>query len=526
MSPSNSSHTGRLAEILGAFTYASDLAFALNFEDGLRACYIAMRLAQELGLTHADQQTVYYTALLKEAGCTSWTSELADFWQGDELEARKALFFDGGSEMRGFAPWMLRHVGTQLSVPKRAARMGAVAFKMKGNIAEGFETVCEVNARIARRLDMTEEVQVAIQAMFERWDGKGFPLGLDHDRTPLAARVVAGCFYVVPIKDLHGRTAARNFMQDGRGSMFDPAVVDAFLRISSESTFWDELDDPAIWERVLAFEPAPVRLVPGDAYLDDLTNAFADFIDLKSTHTAAHSRRVSDLATSLAATLRCGQSDQDWIRRAALVHDLGLVAVPSFTLGRPESDLSTAEREQLRLHPYHGERVLARVPQLAPAAELVAAHHERLDGNGYYRGLKGTAIPLGARIIAVADAFDELTHDRPGVPAVSAPAALTRLEMQSRVAFDPDVVQALRACVDGTGSRPAVKRQAWPAGLTEREVEVLRLAARGLTRKQIGQELVITEVTVRHHLEHIYNKTNTSSRVAATMFAMENGLLT
>ena len=518
---------GRLAALLGAFTYASDLAFGLRFEDGLRACYIAMRLARELNLSADEQSTVYYTALLKDAGCTCWTSQLAEFWQGEEVEARKELLLYGaGSDIRRFGPWMLRHVGTELSAPAKVARMGQVAFKLKGHLSEGFATVCEVNARIARRLDMTEEVQLAIQAMFERWDGKGVPLGLQHEQTPIAARIIAGCFYFVPIKDMDGRDAARRFATESRGTLFDPAVVDAFLRVSEEPTFWDEVEDPAIWERVLALEPARARLLPGDAYLDDVANAFADFIDLKSPHTAAHSRRVAGLAASLADAMGCGQTDQDWVRRAALMHDLGLVAVPSFTLGRPDSVLATTEREQLRLHPYHGERVLARVPQLAPAAELVAAHHERLDGNGYYRGLKGAAIPLGARIIAVADGFDEATHERPGVPAISADAALTRLEMQSGVAFDPVVVQALRACIDETGGRRAPKRQAWPAGLTEREVEVLRLAARGLTRKQIGTQLVITEVTVRHHLEHIYNKTNTASRVAATLFAMENGLLT
>lgn len=517
---------GRLAALLGVFTYASDLAFGLRFEDGLRACYIAMRLARELNLRADEQATVYYTSLLKDAGCTCWTSQLAEFWQGEEVEARKELLlFGAGSDVRRFAPWMLRHVGTELSPPARIARMGQVAFKLKGHLSEGFATVCEVNARIARRLGMPDAVQAAIQAMFERWDGKGVPLGLKREQTPIAARIIAGCFYFVPIKDLGGREAARSFATESRGTLFDPAIVDAFLRISAEPEFWEDVEDAAIWDRVLAVEPAPARLFPGDAYLDDVANAFADFIDLKSPHTAAHSRRVAELAASLAESMGRPQSDQEWIRRAALMHDLGLVAVPSFTLGRPESELSAAESEQMRLHPYHGERVLARVPQLAPAAELVAAHHERLDGNGYYRGLKGAAIPIGARIIAVADAFDEATHDRPGVPGISARAALTRLEMQAGVAFDVDVVHTLRACLDETGGRRTPKRQAWPAGLTEREVEVLRLAARGLTRKQIGMQLVITEVTVRHHLEHIYNKTNTSSRVAATMFAMENGLL-
>lgn len=515
----------RVAEILGAFTYASDLAFGLKFEDGLRACYIAMRLAAELGLSVEDQRTVYFTALLKDAGCTCWTSQLAELWQGEELEARKGLFFEGGSEMKNFAPWMLRYVGTQLPAPKRLARMGKVAMTMKGQMADGFAAVCEVNARIARRLGMTDEVQSAIQAMFERWDGNGVPLGLKRDEAPLAARLLAGCFYFVPIKDLRGRDAAREFARHGRGTMLDPAIADAFLDISSEAAFWDEVEAPDIWERVLALEPHPISRFTGEAYLDDVAAAFADFIDLKSPHAAAHSRRVASLAEEMATRLGCDTADTHWVRRAALMHDLGLVAVPSFTLGRPESSLGLTEREQMRLHPYHAERVLSRVPGLTAAAAIVGAHHERLDGNGYYRGLKGNAVPLGARIIAAADSFDELTHDRPGQPAIGEDAALTTFEMQSGIAFDSAVVAALRQCVTHESARRTPKRPSWPAGLTDREVEVLRLATRGLTRKQIGAELVITEVTVRHHLEHIYNKTGTSTRVAASMFAMENGLI-
>lgn len=516
----------RVADVLGAFTYASDLAFGLRFEDGLRACYIAMRLADRLNLALADRKTVYYTSLLKDAGCTCWTSQLADFWAGDEMEARRELLIYGaGSDIKRFAPWMLRYVGTGLTLPARVARIGDVFFNSKSFLHEGFLTVCEVNARIARRLGMDEPIQEAIQAMFERWDGKGVPHGLKGERTPLAARIIAGCFYFVPLKDLGGRDAARRFATESRGGLLDPGIVDAFLALADEDSFWEELEDAAIWERVRALEPGPVAFSSGPGYLDDVANAFADFVDLKSPHAAAHSRRVAALAEDVAKAVGCPETDVVWVRRAALMHDLGLVAAPSFALGRPESELTESEREQIRLHPYHGERLLSRVPSLAPAAGLVGAHHERLDGQGFYRGIRGPAIPLGSRIIATVDVFDELTHDRPGKPAVSEGAAMTTIEMQSGVAFDSAIVNALRTCLEHRGGRQAAKRQSWPAGLTGREVEVLRLAARGLTRKQMAAQLIITEVTVRHHLEHIYNKIDVTTRVGASMFAMESGLI-
>jgi HD-GYP domain-containing protein (c-di-GMP phosphodiesterase class II) len=168
----------------------------------------------------------------------------------------------------------------------------------------------------------------------------------------------------------------------------------------------------------------------------------------------------------------------------------------------------------------HGERILKRVPALAPLAEMLGNHQERVDGSGYFRGLTGSNISLGARIIGVADRLDELTHDAPGRPATDVKAALTTLEFDP--GLDPAAVKALSHFL---GERSSTPVQHWPGGLTAREVEVLRLAARGMTRAQIGAALHITENTARHHLEHIYDKTGTSTRVAATLFAIENGLL-
>ena len=151
---------------------------------------------------------------------------------------------------------------------------------------------------------------------------------------------------------------------------------------------------------------------------------------------------------------------------------------------------------------------------------MVGNHQERLDGSGYYRGIRGTNISLGARIIAVADRLDELTHDAPGKPAVAVEEAIETLSTDE--GLDRGIVRALRQAVS---EKPEPVERSYPAGLTVREVEVLRLAARGLTRAQIGTALNITESTVRHHLEHIYGKTGTRSRVTATLFAIENDLV-
>jgi HD-GYP domain-containing protein (c-di-GMP phosphodiesterase class II) len=211
------------------------------------------------------------------------------------------------------------------------------------------------------------------------------------------------------------------------------------------------------------------------------------------------------------------------VKRAALLHDLGLVAAPSFFMNRPEHSLGLKERETLRLHPYHGERILSGVRAMLPYASPIGAHHERFDGLGYFRGLKGKDIPLAARIVAVADRLDELTHERPGHPAQTLSQAVESLIADSGSAYDPDIVFCVAGSLGVAEQPPQVR--VWPARLTDREVDVVRLASKGLTRQQIGESLRISENTVRHHLTHIYEKTGTTTRVGATLFAMETGLI-
>jgi HD-GYP domain-containing protein (c-di-GMP phosphodiesterase class II) len=510
-----------MGELLGAFAYASDLAFGLQLEDSLRCCYLAMRLAEQMDVSEEDQLSVYYTALLKDAGCTSWTSELARIWQTDEIAARRELIlFTDRSTSAGLQAWMQLYVGPDLAPPARQALLSEVMAGLPQVIADAITNTAEVAGRIAKRLGMPESVQLATRHLFEQWDGKGAPDGLKGVEIPLASRVVLAAFIVVPMNRIHGHESAVAAVRQMNGSTFDPAVVAAMEELASREEFWAGLEGDRIRERVLDMEPASPLSDVGDDRVEEVALAFADFIDLKSRFAAAHSRRVAKIAEETARLLGCAPEAVLQIRRAALMHDLGLVAIPSFSLEKPEEELSEAEWEQYRLHPYHGERILQRVGALAPFAEMVGTHQERFDGSGYYRGLRGANISLGARIIAVADRLDELTHDAPKRAALDPRDALAA--MASEPGLDGAIVEAIRRAV-GEDARPSDRQ--WPAGLTLREVDVLRLAARGLTRAQIGTALDITENTVRHHLEHIYAKTGTTTRVAATLFAIENGLL-
>jgi HD-GYP domain-containing protein (c-di-GMP phosphodiesterase class II) len=514
----------RLARLLTAFTFASDLAFGLEFEDGIKSVYIAAKIAEKLGLPQDEWTAVYYAALLKDAGCSCYTNQFAEFLQtANEIEARRDGIVFGGARPENIQRWMERYVGNDMPSLGRASHLAYVGANLGTTMQEAWASSVEVCSRISARLGMPRIVQDAAAALGEQWDGLGFPRGLKGDEIPLIALIVTPTLIWPPVHRTAGRDAAIALTKALSGNAFAPTVCDAFLSLSEDETFWEDLESDAIVDIVVAMEPDGPLAVVDDRQFDELAEAFADFVDLKSPFFAAHSRRVAKVAEQIAILMHCTPEETTEVRRAALIHDLGIVSVPSRVLGKPESRLSASERETLRLHPYHGERIVDRVPAFDSLKPLMGHHHEHVDGSGYYRGARGRDIPLGARIIAVANRLDELTHEVPAAPGLSLPEALNVLAAEAGSSLDPEIVDVVRKNL-GEKMAPATPHSR-PAGLTDREVEVLRLVSKGMTRSDAAKVLGITENTVRHHLEHIYSKTGTTTRVGATLFAMENGLL-
>jgi HD-GYP domain-containing protein (c-di-GMP phosphodiesterase class II) len=511
----------RRAELVQAMAFAADLAFGLELEDGLRSCYMAMRIAGALDLSHEDRVTVYYASLIKDAGCTAPTPALARFWQTDEIAGRRDLMYLESFGLRAMVSWAGKHAGSDAPLPERARTVARVLTRAGPEFDDALRTAGEVCARISARLGLPPSVQEAIGGFFEQWDGRGVPARLKGDEISLAGRVVSPTFVIAPLHRIAGRDAVVRMVRGQRGNILDPAVADATLELAKSEEFWAPLEGTEdLQQLVLDLEPESDLVWVDAGAVEDTVLAFADFVDLKSPFTAAHSRRVGRLAQAIARHLGLEPSEVTTCARGGLLHDLGLVAVPSHVLDRPDGTWRQAEREQVRLHPYMGERIIERVPLLADLKPCIAAHHERFDGTGFHRGLRGPEIPLAARIITVADRLDELTHEGPGMPAMGLEQALARLHAESGGALDPEVVAVVSEALGGAAPEPAARP--WPAGLTDREVEVLKLAATGITRKAIGRRLGISENTVRHHLEHIYNKTGTSTRVGALLFAIEN----
>jgi HD-GYP domain-containing protein (c-di-GMP phosphodiesterase class II) len=294
--------------------------------------------------------------------------------------------------------------------------------------------------------------------------------------------------------------------------------VDLFCRQAPD--LLGGLDVASNWDTVLAAEPQLGRLVPGERF-DDILAAIGDFIDLKSPYTIGHSRAVADLAAEAARIYGLPDDDVPSLRQAGLVHDFGRLGV-SNAIWDKRGGLTQAELERVRLHPYLSERMLAFSPALAPLGAIAAQHHERLDGSGYPRGLSGEAITPAGRILAAADVYHAMTELRPHRPARSPEEAAAELRAEVTAGrLDGD---AANAVLRAAGHRVRARRD-WPAGLTAREVEVLRLVARGLSNREIAQQLVISQKTAGNHVEHIYSKTGVSNRARASLFALQHGLM-
>jgi HD-GYP domain-containing protein (c-di-GMP phosphodiesterase class II)/DNA-binding CsgD family transcriptional regulator len=508
----------RLTELIAALSLASDLAIGEPMEHALRRCLIAVRLGRALGLAEDELTTIYDLALLRSIGCTAEQHELSRRFGNEQPLAHRYARTDFGRPREAIG-FVVQAIGADDPLPRRARRVADAMVSGKRPWQALLAAHCEVAQGIAGRAGYSDQVMRALDHVFERWDGKGIPGENRGEEIERPARVVALASDLEVFHRDGGIDAAVMIARQRRGTAYDPALVDRFCRVAADVLVFSEHD--SVWETALAAEPGPPRWLSGDR-LDAATLAVAGFADLKSPYTIGHSSGVAALAESAARACRLNQDEIAAIRRAGLVHDLGRAALPT-TIWEKRGPLSLGEWERVRLHPYYTERILARSPVLARYGAIAALHHERLDGSGYHRGASGSSIPPSARILAAADVYHALTEDRPHRPAHSPDAASDVVRDEARRGrLDPDAVSAVLAAA---GHRAKPVRREWPAGLSDREVEVLRLLARGLPSRRIGEHLSISEKTVGHHISHIYEKLDVSTRAAATFFAMQYGLV-
>ena len=507
----------RLAELIAVLSLATDLGMGQPMEHALRTCLLSVRLAERLGMAEDEIADVYYLALLTRAGCTGDSYELGRLF-GDDLAAHARLFvLDFARPLEVLAD-LLRHAGAGRPPWGRAWTAAAALAAGPGAVDALFRASCEVAQGLAGQLGFGTCVHRALAQTFERWDGRGSPGQVSGEEIALPRRVVHVAEDAEVLHRLGGLDGAVAALRRRAGTSHDPAVSDLFRREAPR--LFAELETVSAWEAVLAAEPGtPRRLSPEG--VDGALRAVAQFADMKSPYTAGHSAGVAALAAGAAEQFGLPAPEGRALPRAALVHDLGRAGVPNGVWDRP-GRLTDAEWERVRLHPYYAERVLRRSRALAPLAALAGLHHERLDGSGYHRGAPAGMQPPAARLLAAADAYHAMTEERPHRPALAPAAAAAELRQEVRRGrLDGDAVDAvLRAA----GHRVRRRRE-WPAALSPREVEVLRLLARGLPNRAIARRLVVAEPTVAAHVRHIYDKTGLTTRAGAALFAMQHDLL-
>jgi HD-GYP domain-containing protein (c-di-GMP phosphodiesterase class II)/DNA-binding CsgD family transcriptional regulator len=510
----------KLAELLAAISLATDLGRGFPQEKALRTCLVAERIAEEHGLDETARSDTFYAALIHPVGCTAFTFEGARMFGTDERKGIPAYSrVDAARPLEGIRALLEEVRGEPAARRARALVKNLTAGKKFLDYAVRAD--CEAGTRFTKHIGLGDAVANVVVQISERWDGKGLPAGLRGEEIEVGARIVALANQVEIFLRSDGRDETRAMVGRRSAGWFDPAVVQSFDRCAER--VFAELDAGSVWDAVLEAEPPPGVTIP-ERRLDDLAEALADVVDLKSPYFLGHSRGVARLAEGAAAHLGLRDDEAATVRRAALFHDLGRVGVSNLVWDKP-GPLTASEWEQVRLHAYNTERILNRSPALQPFAQIAGMHHEHMDGSGYHRGATAATIPMEARVLAAADVFSALTEARPHRPAFPPDHAAKEVEkMVSARALDPE---AARAVCESAGVALQRGRVAgpWPAGLTDREVEVLRLLARGLSKKEIAKALVIAPGTVHTHTVHIYGKLGASTRAGVALFAMEHGLV-
>ena len=506
----------RLAELVAALSLGVDLGFGQPMEHVLRQSMISMRLAETLGLSEDERSVVYYAALLVNVGCHSDAHEQAK-WFGDDI-ALKSNKYDHELGSLSGALATMRLLGSG-NPPLHRFRVG-VEFAVSGHrdMSNMIAQHSALARRLAEQLGLPEAVQEAVGSAYEQWDGKGWPGTLRGDAIPIASRLSQIGEFTEVAHRIGGTAAAISLAESRAGTQFDPELAATFCRHAE--VILDGLDAGETWDAVIGAEPSlGVYLSPTE--FDAALLAIADFVDLKSPYMLGHARGVSELAAAAGATVGLNDAEVALLRRAGVVHGLGRLGV-SNAIWDKKGTLGAGEWERVRMHPYLTERMLSQSEALAPLGALVVTLRERLDGWGYPRRLSGSAISLSARVLGAADAYQAMCEPRPHRDALSPAQAAAELRGEVKAGrMDGDAVEA----VLGAAGHRVARRREGPAGLTGREIDVLRLVSRGLPSKEIAARLVISPKTARNHIEHIYAKIGVSTRSGASLFALQHGLL-
>jgi len=509
----------RLVEVLGALSLACDAADGFAHETTMRTAVLAGQLAHRVGDDRLVVDVVF-GALLRHIGCTGFAVEEAHrYAAGDDVGLRVVMAEVDFSRPDRAVKLINERLAAHAPAEQRTAAIDAMLTDGPLAAARHDAAQCDAAERLTALLPVPAGAAKVASDAFERWDGHGGPRHLAGDEISLVARVVEVAYVAELFRSRQGRGGAAAELRARRGGQLDPDLVDRFIAEASE--LFDLLDNPrtSVWDLLRDAEPEPHTRI-GASQVDQVALAFARFSDLKSTWFTGHSELVAEIAAAAATELGLDPTVCATLHRAGLLHDIGRVGVPTGIWDLPRA-LSATEADRVRFHSWETERILTATSLFGPVARVAGAAHERDDGSGYHRGHTPSEYATETGVLAAADMWGALTTERPHRPSYSTAAArdvVAAAVAQRQLARD--AADAVLAAVD----QPPVTGPAWPAGLTDREVDVLRQIARGSTDRQIAADLGITTKTVAHHIQHVYDKIGVRSRAGATLYTLEHRL--
>lgn len=428
----------RLSELLAGLSHALDITEGQPRGHAERSCVIGMRLAAALDLDDATRSSIFYALLLKDAGCSSNAAKVAALFGADDPAVKSSRRLADTSD-----PWhamvhLLRSAAPGKSPLTKARHIGVLLRSGEEGARSLVELRCERGAAVVRAIGLGEVAAQAILDLDEHWDGGGYPAGKSRDEISLAGRVLCLAQTAEVFWRRGGPGSACDVARLRRGTWFDPVLVDELIGFKNDDEFWQSLEAPAVGR----LEPPDRVLVAGEERLDRVAEAFASVVDAKSPYTARHSAGVAEIAVLLATMLGIGTDERATVRRAALLHDVGKLGVSSRILDKPGT-LTRNEWEILRCHPRWSMEILTRVRAFQELGRIAGAHHERLDGSGYFAGLTADELDLPSRILAVADVAEALSAERPYRPALGPDEVLRIMRRDAGCKLDSEAFAAL-----------------------------------------------------------------------------------
>jgi HD-GYP domain-containing protein (c-di-GMP phosphodiesterase class II) len=432
----------KLSELIGSLSYALDITEGQPAGHCVRCCWIGMHIGRAAGLPDEQLWELYYTLLLKDLGCSSNAARICELYLTDDLDFKRDFKLVGDS-LPQVLSFVLTHTGLKAGLAERFRSVMTI-LRDGPEIAQGLiATRCQRGAEIARRLRFSDGVAAGIYSLDEHYNGKGKPAALAGEAIPVYARIALLAQVIDVFHTASGQGSALREARARAGSWFDPKLVAAFEEVAAAPEFWRVLASNGVDAAVFALEPAGREVALDDDYLDDIAAAFGQVVDAKSPYTSGHSERVALYTDMIGEALGLPHERRRWLKRGALLHDVGKLGVSNSVLDKAGS-LDRDEWEAVRQHAAFTETILGRINAFAELASIAGAHHERLDGTGYPRGLSGDAINLETRIITTADIFDAITAERPYRGAIPVPQALEMMHKTVGSALDPACFEALR----------------------------------------------------------------------------------